>query len=103
MAEPENIPLPLIDADELCLPRDQENQVNNHFLDFDQISCQHPILLEILKEHPLFYTLSDARGSGGLRTTVLELFEVRQGEHTREITLCRENRQPTCSTHSPTV
>ena len=33
MVEPGNIPPPLIDADELCLPRDQflENEANNHF------------------------------------------------------------------------
>ena len=61
MAEPGNIPPPLIDADELCLPRDQflENEANNHFLDFDQMTCQYPIVLEILRNHPLHVALSE--------------------------------------------
>ena len=60
MVEPGNIPPPLIDADELCLPRDQflENEANNHFLDFDQMSCQYPIILEILRIRPLHVALS---------------------------------------------
>ena len=61
MAEPGNIPPPLIEADELCLPRDQflANDANNHYLDFDQITCQHPIILEILRNHPLHFSVSE--------------------------------------------
>ena len=63
MAEPGNID-PHHDAEELdeqLLPRGMflENQVNNHYLDYEEMKCEYPIILEILKKHPLSYALSE--------------------------------------------
>ena len=63
MAEPGNIDPPhdaeilneLLFLTELFL----DNQTNNHYLDFDEMPCQHPIILEILWNHPLSYALSE--------------------------------------------
>ena len=101
-AEPGNIPPPLIGADELCLPRDQflENDANNYFLDFNQISCQYPIILEILRNHPLHVCFERrSRCPGALRTIALTHFIVRQGEQNWHITFYRESRQLQYPTH----
>ena len=63
MAEPGNIN-PHQDADELddqLFPRRMflENQENNHYLDYEEMKCQHPIILEILKKHLLSYAFSE--------------------------------------------